>query len=171
MSLSCWIWNRTPVGQVGMRPPYGANCLVTIGSVSCGPVTISNSPPSRWVQLANGSVPLRCWWAEPRVSSNDIDSKSYINRAYIVLPEVFGVPLKALLGMSRCPRGHREPRGISIDIRAAEGSGIGRLARRSGNPASSSALAGPFLWVRRPLLLPVAFNSRRLARRPPCMSA
>ena len=74
-----------------MRPPYGANCLVTIGSVSCGPVTISNSPPSRWVQLANGSVPLRCWWAEPRVSSNDFDSKTYINRAYIVLPEVFGV--------------------------------------------------------------------------------
>ena len=74
-----------------MRPPYGANCLVTIGSVSCGPVTISNSPPSRWVQLANGSVPLRCWWAEPRVSSNDIDSKTYVNRAYIVLPEVFGL--------------------------------------------------------------------------------
>ena len=74
-----------------MRPPYGANCLVTIGSVSCGPVTIPNSPSARWVQLANGVVPLRCWWAEPPGGENDIDSKSLIKRAYIVLPEVFGV--------------------------------------------------------------------------------
>ena len=74
-----------------MRPPYGANCLVTIGGVSCGPVTIPNSPSSGWVDLANGAVPLRCWWAEPEGSANDIDSKSLINRVYIVLPEVFGV--------------------------------------------------------------------------------
>ena len=91
MSLSCWIWNRTPVGQVGMRPPYGANCSVTIGGVSSGPVTISNSPSSCWVELANGAVPLRCWWAEPEAIGNDIESKSLRNRAYIVLPEVFGV--------------------------------------------------------------------------------
>ena len=74
-----------------MRPPYGANCLVTIGSVSCGPVTIPNSPSSRWVQLTNGDVPLRCWWAEPSDRVNDVEPKSLINRAYIVLPEVFGV--------------------------------------------------------------------------------
>ena len=74
-----------------MRPPYGANCLVTIGGVSCGPVTIPSSPSSGWVDLANGAVPLRCWWAEPEGSANDIDSKSLINRVYIVLPEVFGV--------------------------------------------------------------------------------
>jgi len=74
-----------------MRPPYGANCLVTIGGVSCGPVTIPNSPSSRWVQLANGDVPLRCWCAEPEVGAIDVDSKSLINRVYIVLPEVFGV--------------------------------------------------------------------------------
>ena len=91
MSLSCWIWNRTPVGQVGMRPPYGANCLVTIGGVSCGPVTIPSSPSSGWVDLANGAVPLRCWWASQQASANDIESKSLINRVYIVLPEVFGV--------------------------------------------------------------------------------
>ena len=36
-------------------------------------------------------MPLRCWWAEPEGSANDIDSKSLINRVYIVLPEVFGV--------------------------------------------------------------------------------
>jgi hypothetical protein len=76
MSLSCWIWNRTPVGQVGMRPPYGAKCLVTIGGVSCGLVTISNSPLSRWVQLAKEAVPLRCWWAEAQIGANDIDKKT-----------------------------------------------------------------------------------------------
>ena len=85
------MWNRTPVGQVGMRPPYGANPVVTIPCVSCEPVTISHSLSSRWVQLTNGDVPLRCWWAEPQQGANDIDSKSYINRVYIVLPEVFGV--------------------------------------------------------------------------------
>ena len=74
-----------------MRPPYGANCLVTIGSVSCGPVTIPNSPSSRWVQFANRDVPLRCWWAEPFARVNDTESNSLTNRVYIVLPEVFGV--------------------------------------------------------------------------------
>jgi len=74
-----------------MRPPYGANCLVTIGSVSCEAVTIPNSPRSRWVQLADGAVPLRCWWAEPSITVNNIESKPLTNRVYIVLPEVFGV--------------------------------------------------------------------------------
>ena len=74
-----------------MRPPYGANCLVTIGGVSCGPVTIPNSFSSGWVELVNGAVPLRCWWVEPEVSGNGIESKSLIDRVYIVLPQVFGV--------------------------------------------------------------------------------
>ena len=74
-----------------MRPPYGVNCLVTIGAVSCGPVTIPNSPSPGWVELVNGAVPLRCWWAEPGVNTNDIGSKSLTNRVYIILPEVFGV--------------------------------------------------------------------------------
>ena len=74
-----------------MRPPYGANCLVTIGGVSCGPVTIPNSPSSGWVELANGALPLRCWWAEPQTNANDIESKSFAKRLFIVLPEVFGV--------------------------------------------------------------------------------
>nr|WP_115161105.1 dienelactone hydrolase family protein [Synechococcus sp. UW86] len=74
-----------------MRPPYGANCLVTIGGVSCGPVTISNSLSPGWVELVNGVVPLRCWWAEPQAAANDIELKSLIDRVYIVLPEVFGV--------------------------------------------------------------------------------
>ena len=74
-----------------MRPPYGANCLVTIGGVSCVPVTMSSFPSPGWVELANGVVPLRCWWAPPQVNADDIASKSLINRVYIVLPEVFGV--------------------------------------------------------------------------------
>ncbi len=74
-----------------MRPPYGAIPLVTITSVSCGPVTISNSLSSRWLQIANGDVSLRCWWAQPQTAANDIDAESSIYRVYIVLPEVFGV--------------------------------------------------------------------------------
>jgi len=54
-------------------------------------VTISSSPLSRWVELANGAVSLRCWWAEPRINASDIESVSCPNRVYIVLPEVFGV--------------------------------------------------------------------------------
>ena len=52
---------------------------------------MSNSPSSDWVELANGAVPLRCWWAKPQINANDIASERLINRAYIVLPEVFGV--------------------------------------------------------------------------------
>ena len=52
---------------------------------------MSSSPSSRWLQLANGVVPLRCWWAEPQLSVNDIESRACIKRVYIVLPEVFGV--------------------------------------------------------------------------------
>ena len=74
-----------------MRPPYGANGLVTIGCLSCVPVTIPYSPSSGWVELANGAVPLRCWWAESEASTNEIESKSPPSRVYIVLPEVFGV--------------------------------------------------------------------------------
>ena len=48
-------------------------------------------PSSRWLQLANGVVPLSCWWAEPRVNANDIESRACIELVYIVLPEVFGV--------------------------------------------------------------------------------
>ena len=52
---------------------------------------MSNFPSPGWVELANGGVPLRCWWAPPQVNANDIRSKSLVNRVYIVLPEVFGV--------------------------------------------------------------------------------
>ena len=46
---------------------------------------------SDWVEVLNGPLRLRCWWAEPDIAVNDIGSKSSINRVYIVLPEVFGV--------------------------------------------------------------------------------
>ena len=74
-----------------MRPPYGANCLVTIGGVSYAVMETSESSRGVWVEVLNGSVCLRCWWAEPQRSANDIDSVSSPKRAYIVLPEVFGV--------------------------------------------------------------------------------
>ena len=44
-----------------------------------------------WVEILNGSVDLRCCWAEPPACENDIESKSTINRVYIVLLEVFRV--------------------------------------------------------------------------------
>ena len=65
--------------------------MVTIGGVSCGPVTISDSTRSGWVPVANGPLTLRCWWAMPAQQRHDIDEICYLNRAYIVLPEVFGV--------------------------------------------------------------------------------
>ena len=74
-----------------MRPPYGVNCLVTIGRVSYAVMETSGSSGGAWVDVLNGPVRLRCWWAEPQAVANDIDSKSLINRVYIVLPEVFGV--------------------------------------------------------------------------------
>ena len=46
---------------------------------------------SDWVKVLNGPLRLRCWWAEPGIAANDIESKSLTNRVFIVLPEVFGV--------------------------------------------------------------------------------
>ena len=74
-----------------MRPPYGPIPLVTIACVSYAVMETSESSRGVWVEVLNGSVCLRCWWAEPQRSENDIDSKPPIKRAYIVLPEVFGV--------------------------------------------------------------------------------
>ena len=74
-----------------MRPPYGANCLVTIGAVSYAVMESSGPSGSDWVEVLNGVVDLRCWWAKPEKTVSDIESKSIINRVYIVLPEVFGV--------------------------------------------------------------------------------
>ena len=74
-----------------MRPPYGANCLVTIGGVSYAVMETSELSGGAWVDVLNGPVRLRCWWAEPQAGVNDIELKSSINRVYIVLPEVFGL--------------------------------------------------------------------------------
>ena len=51
----------------------------------------SESSGGAWVDVLNGSVRLRCWWAEPQVEANDIELESCSNRVYIVLPEVFGL--------------------------------------------------------------------------------
>ena len=90
---------------------------MTIGGVSCGPVTIPSSPSSDWALLARGAVPLRCWWAQPDIHANDIDSKLFIYRAYFVLPEMFGVNAWVL--------------GVS-DHLAAQGPGAAHLRVRDG---------------------------------------
>ena len=74
-----------------MRPPYGANCLVTIGGVSYAVMETSELSGGAWVDVLNGPVCLRCWWAEPQDQLSNIDSKSCRHRVYIVLPEVFGL--------------------------------------------------------------------------------
>ena len=74
-----------------MRPPYGPIPLVTIACVSYAVMEASESSRGVWVEVRNGSVCLRCWRAEPQRTANDIDSNSSVERAYIVLPEVFGV--------------------------------------------------------------------------------
>ena len=74
-----------------MRPPYGANCLVTIGGVSYAVMESFESAAGAWVEVLDGPVSLRCWWAEPQADANKIEFKSLPNRVYIVLPEVFGV--------------------------------------------------------------------------------
>ena len=74
-----------------MRPPYGPIPSVTIACVSYAVKETADSSRGVWVEVRNGSVCLRCWWAEPERSANDIDLKSFPKRVYIVLPEVFGV--------------------------------------------------------------------------------
>ena len=54
-------------------------------------MTISNSRYSDWVQVVDGAVPLRCWWATPVSDQHDIGAITSQNRVFIVLPEVFGV--------------------------------------------------------------------------------
>ena len=64
---------------------------MTIGGVSYAVMETSESSRGVWVEVLNGSVCLRCWWAEPQRSANYIESISSPKRVYIVLPEVFGV--------------------------------------------------------------------------------
>ena len=74
-----------------MRPPYGANCLVTIGGVSYGLMEICESIGGACVDVPNGPVRLSCWWAEPQAEANEIEAVLFRIRVYIVLPEVFGL--------------------------------------------------------------------------------
>ena len=64
---------------------------MTIGAVSYAVMETSEFSGGAWVEILNGPVDLRCWWAEPQIGANDIESKSLPDRVYIVLPEVFGV--------------------------------------------------------------------------------
>ena len=65
--------------------------MVTIGRVSCGPVTISDSTSAGWVSVANGPLTLRCWLSTSAELWRDIGKISMLKRVYIVLPKVFGV--------------------------------------------------------------------------------
>ena len=43
------------------------------------------------MQVEGGPVPLRCWWSPPNQNPNEAVSPGECKRAFIVLPEVFGV--------------------------------------------------------------------------------
>ena len=64
---------------------------MTIGGVSYAVMETSDSSGGAWVEVLNGPVGLRCWWADPLACIDDVDAKSSTNRVYVVLPEVFGV--------------------------------------------------------------------------------
>ena len=64
---------------------------MTIGAVSYAVMETSRLGWGAWVDILNGPVVLRCWWAELQVIANDVKPKSSPDRVYIVLPEVFGV--------------------------------------------------------------------------------
>ncbi|WP_369793814.1 dienelactone hydrolase family protein [Synechococcus sp. KORDI-100] len=64
---------------------------MTIASVSCELVTISNSLAGHWVEVPGRDVPLRSWWADADQKKHDIESITVQNRVVIVLPEVFGI--------------------------------------------------------------------------------
>ena len=65
--------------------------MVTIRSVSCGPVAISDSTSAGWVSVANGPLLLRCWWSTHAELRNDIDKIRALKRVYKVLHEMFGL--------------------------------------------------------------------------------
>ncbi len=97
------MWNRTPVGRIKMRPPYGVNGSVTIGWVVRVPMPIPDQSEisARWCEVDGGPVPLRCWWSHPESAPggqadaarfcDDLGAKPVRERAVLVLPEVFGV--------------------------------------------------------------------------------
>ena len=64
---------------------------MTIGLVSCEPVTISNSSSADWVLVPGRDVPLRSWWASSGREKHEFDEISSRRRVVLVLPEVFGV--------------------------------------------------------------------------------
>ena len=69
-------------------------------------MTISNSDSSNWVQLEGGPVPLRRWWSPPSQDRIETVSADTCKRAFIVLPEVFGVN-GWVRGVGECLATHR----------------------------------------------------------------
>ena len=64
---------------------------MTIGAVSFNSVTVPSDSSAGWVSVQGDGLSLRCWWAPGAASAGDIDDESCANRAFIVLPEVFGL--------------------------------------------------------------------------------
>ena len=64
---------------------------MTIGSVSCELVTISNSHTGHWVEVPGRDVPLRSWWADADREKHGFATDDSRKRVVIVLPEVFGI--------------------------------------------------------------------------------
>ena len=65
-----------------MRPPYGVNCLVTIGGLSYAVMKTSGSFVGAWVDVLNGRALLSCWWAAPRLK-HLLFSSSFLYIVYL----------------------------------------------------------------------------------------
>ena len=74
-----------------MRPPYGANCLVTIGVCPMQLWKVLNRLRAHGLRSWMGRFLCVAGGQSLRLTSSDDELKSSINRIYIVLPEVFGV--------------------------------------------------------------------------------
>ena len=100
MSLSCWMWNRTPVDRIDVAtlrtgrlgdncwadpcPDLAAYLHALMSMFSPLPPVRPEPSPGSWVTLNTGPVPLPCWWAP---TSRAMPA----TRAVIVLPEIFGL--------------------------------------------------------------------------------
>ena len=107
MSLSCWIWNRTPSGQVGMRPPYEVNWLVTILGSSCGYVAIVRFHSLCLVESPSMGVTAFmavCRAERPERYRNNIDTKPSLIRFSLISVVIALVhSFSCLLAALDCP--------------------------------------------------------------------